>query len=122
MNNSINRYEYEIIYKLNKATENWLKKANNRIKTEGIQIIANNKDENITIVTQNANKKYSKEVEAQIQAIKDANTPINEGEKTKYVKVKLIGNNTQSKFNEILSIVKDNASNSTIQNVINNLQ
>lgn len=118
-NGKINRYDYEFIHSLNKFTASWLKNANDKIHTEGIEIVTNNKDENIYTRKDKAQEKWSLEVLAQIQAIKDANTPINEGEKTEKVFVRKVSKCTEEKLDTFKKILENNDENTRLAKIAN---
>lgn len=115
----VNAYIYQLIYALNKTTSVWLKNTNNKIKNKGIEILSCNEDKNIFISERKAQDKYAPEIEAKIQEIKDANTPINEGEKVLVINVEHISKSTQNKVNKILDTLENNQDNKVIQRVAN---
>lgn len=107
---AINQYVYLFVYYLNDLTKKWLTNANNQIKQYGIEIVTFNKNNNIHIRFDNAQAKYSADVQAQIDKIKAENEPINKGEKVAKVIIDNVDDATKTKVQNFLTKVTQDSS------------
>lgn len=98
----INAKVYLFVYHLNDLTKKWLANVNKQIKENGIEILSFNKNDNIHIRYDNAQAKYSPEVEAQIAKIKAKNEPINKGQKVAKIIIDSVDATTQENVQKFL--------------------
>lgn len=114
----VNRYNYEVIYALHNITKDYLKEINDEIKEKGIEeVISCNEDKNIELKERKAKDKYSAEDQAKINELLATLTPINEGQKDKYVTVAHLSKSTNDKIDKILEMLEDQQDNKVIQRV-----
>lgn len=114
----VNRYNYEVIYALHNITKDYLKEINDEIKEKGIEeVISCNEDKNIELKERKAKDKYSTEDQAKINELLATLTPINEGQKDKYVTVAHLSKSTNDKIDKILEMLEDQQDNKVIQRV-----
>lgn len=118
MNNKVNRYNYEVIYALNKITSDYLKEVNDQIKLKGIdEVISCNEDKNINVNERTQKAKYSQEDQIKINELLATLTPINKDMKDKYVTVAHLSKSTNDKIDKILKLLEDSQDNKVIQRV-----
>ena len=114
----VNRYNYEVIYALHNITKDYLKEINDEIKEKGIEeVISCNEDKNIELKERKAKDKYSTEDQTKINELLATLTPINEGQKDKYVTVAHLSKSTNDKIDKILEMLEDQQDNKVIQRV-----
>lgn len=114
----VNRYNYEVIYALHNITKDYLKEINDEIKEKGIEeVISCNEDKNIELKERKAKDKYSAEDQAKINELLATLTPINEGQKDKYITVAHLSKSTNDKIDKILEMLEDQQDNKVIQRV-----
>lgn len=123
MSSKVNRYNYEVIYALHNITKDYLKEINDQIKEKGIEeVISCNDDKNIEVKERKAKDKYSAEDQAKIDELLATMTPINEGQKDKYVTVAHLSKSTNDKIDKILAMLEDQQDNKVIQRVASMLK
>lgn len=114
----VNRYNYEVIYALHNITKDYLQEINNEIKEKGVnEVISCNEDKNIYVTEKHAQKKYSPEDQAKIDALKKTLKVINEDEMIKAVNVAHLSKSTNDKIDKILAMLEDQQDNKVIQRV-----
>lgn len=123
MDKKVNRYNYEVIYALHNITKDYLKEINDEIKEKGIdKVISCNEDKNIELKERKSKAKYSPEDQAKIDELLATLTPINEGQKDKYVTVAHLSKSTNDKIDKILTMLEDKQDNKVIQRVASMLK